>query len=310
MESLAKQGWWTEANCKSFCFFFLLATLASQTQPRCIIGGHEVCMWKTGDRRLCLGANPPKKTTPFFSSCFLFLGVGFIHCKMAIPSHGLFGKLPEFYNEKRRVGSTSTETHHLRTHTSPSSQVMDASFRCFKSDQQKKTQIEATVVFHGFRPRCLCFPGDPAVVFVTSYFQFQHLRSSKVTRWQQHNRYNWKVESWGKFHDNKSLSNSQTLFWGFKHPEKWWNTWHPKNNKKTTQNLAKGAPGEISKTSWDCEIFLVDCFSGSLLFLKLRTFKTCLVFVASLVIWPLLNPSFLQGHFCFFLKIHNKYIAP
>lgn len=111
-ESLANKAGELKANCKSSCFFYLLATLASQTQAR-FFSEMKVCIWRTGDRRLCLGV--------------FFGGLASSKCKMAIPSSmDFFGKLPEFATISQRV-FPHLWMDHLRTHTSPSSQVIDAS---------------------------------------------------------------------------------------------------------------------------------------------------------------------------------------
>ena len=64
-------------------------------------------------------------------------------------------------------------------------------------------------------------------------------------------------------------------------PTSWiWNTWHQHPAKTQQKSLTRGAPGEISKTSWDGEINRWSIFRlwnhwihapCSLLFLKLRT---------------------------------------
>jgi len=85
--------------------------------------------------------------------------------------------------------------------------------------QPKKTHIDSTVEKpQGFwpfgRPRCLCFPGDAAVVFVTSYFQFKHLRAWSTNRslWSVRTADNWGSNYWNSI--PKLSDDSNTFDWG------------------------------------------------------------------------------------------------
>ena len=106
--------------------FLLSIGYFGQPNPSKIFSEMKVRMWRTGDRRLCLGV-------------FFLGGLASSKCKMAIPSSMDFsGNFQNCYNLSTCV-STSMDGDHLRTHTSPSSQVIDASLCWEISTFQKKT---------------------------------------------------------------------------------------------------------------------------------------------------------------------------